>query len=538
MEGFFFYLPSSVLMHRIVVYLLQTLVLSETEDTEPTIVVEDALEEIEEVLQKVNHDEMDDGEREAEDKDVVLLDKLIEKTKGLGKKKQFGTSLELGHFELELNSVCKQAEDDEELEIIESENTEVKFNKTPETSGRCRYKRTSNSSQKSNERMEEKLGKTEIRGSPKQLIQSIDSCDVLEVKATDDAKDSMVSDSCDSDASAFVIYPNIEKNIKTPAMRNETEDDLMSPAIERVQTKKKKQTRRNLMKDETLVADKASEDTDVYTFIMSPAKKAKSSEEGESSQKEEEIVHVTRSRLRRKTLSDLQSQSKAEDSKIKNKRKSMTTSGNSSSEKNSKITEYFKGTPIRTRGKVICKNEESVELGNRKLSDDQQSETNEREPVETERDRKAEESETSRNRDAKGSTTRRSTRIERSKDKRIQTPSKKAALPAVEELKPRRTRSQSESKFSENVLTQKDINAEDITNLDVESLDEDSVSTDNEYTSTPRKRPMSQRVGKKVLRSRRATPTKGNNWSETSSSSVCESFSTDTPRKSLRSRKT
>ena len=527
-------------MYRIVVYLLQTVVLSETEDTEPTIVVEDALEEIEEVLQKVNRDEMDYGEREEEDKDVVLLDKLIEKTRGHGKKKQSGTSF--GHFEMELNSVCKQAEDDEELEIIESENREVKFNKTPETSGRCRSKRTSNSSQKSNECMEEKLGKTEIRGSPKQLIQSIDSCDVLEVKATvtDDAKDSMVSDSCDSDSSTFVIYPNIEKNINTPALRNETEDDFMSPSIERVQTKKKKHTRRNLMKDDTLVADKASEDTDVYTFIMSPAKKAKSSEEGESSQKEEEIAHVTRSRLRRKTLSDLQSQSKAEDSKIKNKRKSMTTSGNSSSEKNSKITEYFKGTPIRTRGKVICKNEESVELGNRKLSDDQQSEPNEREPVETERDRKAEESEseTSRNGDAKGSTTRRSTRIEQSKDKRIQTPSKKAALPAVEELKPRRTRSQSESKFSENMLTQKDAIAEDITNIDVESLDEDSVSTDNEHTSTPRKRPMSQRLGKKVLRSRRATPTKGNNMSETSSSSVCESFSKDSRRKSLRSRKT
>lgn len=99
-------------------------------------------------------------------------------------------------------------------------------------------------------------------------------------------------------------------------------------------------------------------------------------------------------------------------------------------------------------------------------------------------------------------------------------------LDNVEEVSPRRTRSNSESKSAQENKTIKD-NADDA----IYASEMDSSCDDMKKTGTskltPKKSPKAQ---KRVLRSRKATPSKRTQLSE--------SLPVDSPRKSLRSRKT
>lgn len=147
---------------------MQPLILSDSdEEDNPTIVVDDALEEIEEVLQNAMNKEVSESEQEEEgeeDEDVVVMDDLKtdsalkkEKSQKKGKKSGFGD------FEMHLSSLSKQlrskpeAMETDELNETVTEDTESKQGlvtpqKTPLRSQRSSSKRTiSTSSQKSNE---------------------------------------------------------------------------------------------------------------------------------------------------------------------------------------------------------------------------------------------------------------------------------------------------------------------------------------------------------------------------------------------------
>lgn len=550
------------------------LVLSDSdEEDDPTIIVDDALEEIEEVLQNAMNKEVSGSEQEEEgEEDVIVMDDVKtanalkkEKSQRKGKKSGFGD------FEMHLSSLSKQlrskteAMETDELNKTVTKDTEsqeglVTPQKTPLRSQRSSSKRTtSTSSQKSNEddkRMGEDKKEEESRAnnkSPRQAssskeekVQEVSKEEAEEISSdNDDAAESVVSDSCDSDGADFVSCPKIEESIQSACSKtgNETVCEFMSPTVEMIQSKVRKSSRRKLLKDD----NPAAEDVDVYTFIMSPAKKSKASEE-DSSNKEDETAQTTRRRLRRKTTSDLLPESKT---KKDSTRKSLMSLENSNKKSDSKITEYFKTTPIRTHGKVLYR-DESVEEKSGQLSDAQEISTN--------GDKKAEESESG---SSINGGTRRSTRknkpanalsdltkhtknspvkrtksqsgsegkesestTRQTKDSRIVTKSGVQTLDNVEEVSPRRTRSNSESKSAQENKTIKD-NADDA----IYASEMDSSCDDMKRTGTskltPKKSPKAQ---KRVLRSRKATPSKRTQLSE--------SLPVDSPRKSLRSRKT
>lgn len=559
------------------VCILQPLVLSDSdEEDDPTIIVDDALEEIEEVLQNAMNKEVSGSEQEEEgEEDVIVMDDVktgsaLKKGKSPRKGKKSG----FGDFEMHLSSLSKQlrskteAMETDELNKTVTKDTEsqeglVTPQKTPLRSQRSSSKRTtSTSSQKSNEddkRMGDDKKEEESRAnnkSPRQAssskeenVQEVSKEEAEEIFSdNDDAVESVVSDSCDSDEADFVSCPKIEESIQSACSKtgNETVCEFMSPTVEMIQSKVRKSSRRKLLKDD----NPAAEDVDVYTFIMSPAKKSKASEE-DSSNKEDETAQTTRRRLRRKTTSDLLPESKT---KKDSTRKSLMSLENSNKKSDSKITEYFKTTPIRTHGKVLYR-DESVEEKSGQLSDDQESLTN--------GDKKAEESESG---SSINGGTRRSTRknkpanvlsdltkhtknspvkrtrsqsgsegkesestTRQNKDSRIVTKSGVQTLDNVEEVSPRRTRSNSESKSAQENKTIKD-NADDAIYASNAS-EMDSSCDDMKKTGTskltPKKSPKAQ---KRVLRSRKATPSKRTQLSE--------SLPVDSPRKSLRSRKT
>lgn len=550
------------------------LVLSDSdEEDDPTIIVDDALEEIEEVLQNAMNKEVSGSEQEEEgEEDVIVMDDVktgsaLKKEKSSRKGKKSG----FGDFEMHLSSLSKQlkskteAMETDELDKTVTKDTEsqeglVTPQKTPLRSQRSSSKRTtSTSSQKSNEddkRMGEDKKEEESRAnnkSPRQAssskeekVQEVSKEEAEEISSdNDDAAESVVSDSCDSDEADFVSCPKIEESIQSACSKtgNETVCEFMSPTVEMIQSKVRKSSRRKLLKDD----NPAAEDVDVYTFIMSPAKKSKASEE-DSSNKEDETAQTTRRRLRRKTTSDLLPESKT---KKDSTRKSLMSLENSNKKSDSKITEYFKTTPIRTHGKVLYM-DESVEEKSGQVSDAQEISTN--------GDKKAEESESG---SSINGGTRRSTRknkpanalsdltkhtknspvkrtksqsgsegkesestTRQTKDSRIVTKSGVQTLDNVEEVSPRRTRSNSESKSAQENKTIKD-NADDA----IYASEMDSSCDDMKKTGTskltPKKSPKAQ---KRVLRSRKATPSKGMQLSE--------SLPVDSPRKSLRSRKT
>lgn len=556
------------------VCILQPLVLSDSdEEDDPTIIVDDALEEIEEVLQNAMNKEVSGSEQEEEgEEDVIVMDDVktgsaLKKEKSSRKGKKSG----FGDFEMHLSSLSKQlkskteAMETDELDKTVTKDTEsqeglVTPQKTPLRSQRSSSKRTtSTSSQKSNEddkRMGEDKKEEESRAnnkSPRQAssskeekVQEVSKEEAEEISSdNDDAAESVVSDSCDSDEADFVSCPKIEESIQSACSKtgNETVCEFMSPTVEMIQSKVRKSSRRKLLKDD----NPAAEDVDVYTFIMSPAKKSKASEE-DSSNKEDETAQTTRRRLRRKTTSDLLPESKT---KKDSTRKSLMSLENSNKKSDSKITEYFKTTPIRTHGKVLYM-DESVEEKSGQVSDAQEISTN--------GDKKAEESESG---SSINGGTRRSTRknkpanalsdltkhtknspvkrtksqsgsegkesestTRQNKDNRIVTKSGVQTLDNVEEVSPRRTRSNSESKSAQENKTIKD-NADDA----IYASEMDSSCDDMKKTGTskltPKKSPKAQ---KRVLRSRKATPSKGMQLSE--------SLPVDSPRKSLRSRKT
>lgn len=553
------------------------LVLSDSdEEDDPTIIVDDALEEIEEVLQNAMNKEVSGSEQEEEgEEDVIVMDDVKtanalkkEKSQRKGKKSGFGD------FEMHLSSLSKQlrskteAMETDELNKTVTKDTEsqeglVTPQKTPLRSQRSSSKRTtSTSSQKSNEddkRMGEDKKEEESRAnnkSPRQAssskeekVQEVSKEEAEEISSdNDDAAESVVSDSCDSDGADFVSCPKIEESCQSACSKtgNETVCEFMSPTVEMVQSKVRKSSRRKLLKDDS----PAAEDVDVYTFIMSPAKKSKTSEE-DSSNKEDETAQTTRRRLRRKTTSDLLPESKT---KKDSTRKSLMSLENSNKKSDSKITEYFKTTPIRTHGKVLYR-DESVEEKSGQLSDAQEISTN--------GDKKAEESESG---SSINGGTRRSTRknkpahvlsdltkhtkkspvkrtrsqsgsegkesestTRQNKDSRIVTKSGVQTLDNVEEVSPRRTRSNSESKSAQENKTIKD-NADDAIYASNAS-EMDSSCDDMKKTGTSKLTPTkSPKAQKRVLRSRKATPSKRTQLSE--------SLPVDSPRKSLRSRKT
>lgn len=553
------------------------LVLSDSdEEDDPTIIVDDALEEIEEVLQNAMNKEVSGSEQEEEgEEDVIVMDDV--KTNDAlkkGKSPMKGKKSGFGDFEMHLSSLSKQlrskteAMETDELNKTVTEDTESKQGlvtpqKTPLRSQRSSSKRTtSTSSQKSNEddkKMGEDKKEEKIRAnnkSPRQAssskeenVQEVSKEEAEEISSdNDDAAESVVSDSCDSDEADFVSCPKIEESIQSACSKtgNETICEFMSPTVEMIQSKVRKSSRRKLLKDD----NPAAEDVDVYTFIMSPAKKSKASEE-DSSNKEDETAQTTRRRLRRKTTSDLLPESKT---KKDSTRKSLMSLENSNKKSDSKITEYFKTTPIRTHGKVLYR-DESVEEKSGQLSDDQEISTN--------GDKKAEESESG---SSINGGTRRSTRknkpanvlsdltkhtknspvkrtrsqsgsegkesestTRQNKDSRIVTKSGVQTLDNVEEVSPRRTRSNSESKSAKENKTIKD-NADDaIYTSNASEMDSSCDDMKKTGTSklTPKKSPKAQ---KRVLRSRKATPSKRTQLSE--------SLPVDSPRKSLRSRKT
>nr|XP_034337495.1 caldesmon-like [Crassostrea gigas] len=553
------------------------LVLSDSdEEDDPTIIVDDALEEIEEVLQNAMNKEVSGSEQEEEgEEDVIVMDDV--KTANAlkkGKSPRKGKKSGFGDFEMHLSSLSKQlrskteAMETDELNKTVTKDTESKEGlvtpqKTPLRSQRSSSKRTtSTSSQKSNEddkRMGEDKKEKEGRAnnkSPRQAssskeekVQEVSKEEAEEISSdNDDAAESVVSDSCDSDEADFVSCPKIEESIQSACSKtgNETVCEFMSPTVEIIQSKVRKSSRRKLLKDD----NPAAEDVDVYTFIMSPAKKSKASEE-DSSNKEDETAQTTRRRLRRKTTSDLLPESKTNKDST---RKSLMSLENSNKKSDSKITEYFKTTPIRTHGKVLYR-DESVEEKSGQLSDAQEISTN--------GDKKAEESESG---SSINGGTRRSTRknkpanalsdltkhtknspvkrtrsqsgsegkesestTRQNKDNRIVTKSGVQTLDNVEEVSPRRTRSNSESKSAQENKTIKD-NADDAIYASNAS-EMDSSCDDMKKTGTskltPKKSPKAQ---KRVLRSRKATPSKRTQLSE--------SLPVDSPRKSLRSRKT
>lgn len=553
------------------------LVLSDSdEEDDPTIIVDDALEEIEEVLQNAMNKEVSGSEQEEEgEEDVIVMDDVkTDNALKKGKSPMKGKKSGFGDFEMHLSSLSKQlrskteAMETDELNKTVTEDTESKQGlvtpqKTPLRSQRSSSKRTtSTSSQKSNEddkKMGEDKKEEEIRAnnkSPRQAssskeenVQEVSKEEAEEISSdNDDAAESVVSDSCDSDEADFVSCPKIEESIQSACSKtgNETVCEFMSPTVEMIQSKVRKSSRRKLLKDD----NPAAEDVDVYTFIMSPAKKSKASEE-DSSNKEDETAQTTRRRLRRKTTSDLLPESKT---KKDSTRKSLMSLENSNKKSDSKITEYFKTTPIRTHGKVLYR-DESVEEKSGQLSDDQEISTN--------GDKKAEESESG---SSINGGTRRSTRknkpanvlsdltkhtknspvkrtrsqsgsegkesestTRQNKDSRIVTKSGVQTLDNVEEVSPRRTRSNSESKSAQENKTIKD-NADDAIYASNAS-EMDSSCDDMKKTGTskltPKKSPKAQ---KRVLRSRKATPSKRTQLSE--------SLPVDSPRKSLRSRKT
>ncbi|XP_034337495.2 protein starmaker [Magallana gigas] len=553
------------------------LVLSDSdEEDDPTIIVDDALEEIEEVLQNAMNKEVSGSEQEEEgEEDVIVMDDV--KTANAlkkGKSPRKGKKSGFGDFEMHLSSLSKQlrskteAMETDELNKTVTKDTEsqeglVTPQKTPLRSQRSSSKRTtSTSSQKSNEDDKRMGGDKKVEESrandksPRQAssskeekVQEVSKEEAEEISSdNDDAAESVVSDSCDSDEADFVSCPKIEESIQSACSKtgNETVCEFMSPTVEMIQSKVRKSSRRKLLKDD----NPAAEDVDVYTFIMSPAKKSKASEE-DSSNKEDETAQTTRRRLRRKTTSDLLPESKT---KKDSTRKSLMSLENSNKKSDSKITEYFKTTPIRTHGKVLYR-DESVEEKSGQLSDDQEISTN--------GDKKAEESESG---SSINGGTRRSTRknkpanvlsnltkhtknspvkrtrsqsgsegkesestTRQNKDSRIVTKSGVQTLDNVEEVSPRRTRSNSESKSAQENKTIKD-NADDAIYASNAS-EMDSSCDDMKKTGTskltPKKSPKSQ---KRVLRSRKATHSKRTQLSE--------SLPVDSPRKSLRSRKT
>lgn len=559
------------------VCILQPLVLSDSdEEDDPTIIVDDALEEIEEVLQNAMNKEVSGSEQEEEgEEDVIVMDDVktanaLKKGKSPRKDKKSG----FGDFEMHLSSLSKQlrskteAMETDELNKTVTKDTEsqeglVTPQKNPLRSQRSSSKRTtSTSSQKSNEddkRMGEDKKVEESRANDKSSRQASSSKEekgqevskeeAEEISSdNDDAAESVVSDSCDSDEADFVSCPKIEESIQSACSKtgNETVCEFMSPTVEMIQSKVRKSSRRKLLKDD----NPAAEDVDVYTFIMSPAKKSKASEE-DSSNKEDETAQTTRRRLRRKTTSNLLPESKI---KKDSTRKSLMSLENSNKKSDSKITEYFKTTPIRTHGKVLYR-DESVEEKSGQLSDDQESLTN--------GDKKAEESESGSSINGR---TRRSTRknkpanvlsdltkhtknspvkrtrsqsgsegkesestTRQNKDSRIVTKSGVQTLDNVEEVSPRRTRSNSESKSAQENKTIKD-NADDAIYASNAS-EMDSSCDDMKKTGTSKLTPeKSPKAQKRVLRSRKATPSKRTQLSE--------SLPVDSPRKSLRSRKT
>lgn len=553
------------------------LVLSDSdEEDDPTIIVDDALEEIEEVLQNAMNKEVSGSEQEEEGEEDVLIMDDVKTANALkkGKSPRKGKKSGFGDFEMHLSSLSKQlrskteAMETDELNKTVTKDTEsqeglVTPQKTPLRSQRSSSKRTtSTSSQKSNEDDKRMGGDKKVEESrandksPRQAssskeekVQEVSKEEAEEISSdNDDAAESVVSDSCDSDEADFVSCPKIEESIQSACSKtgNETVCEFMSPTVEMIQSKVRKSSRRKLLKDD----NPAAEDVDVYTFIMSPAKKSKASEE-DSSNKEDETAQTTRRRLRRKTTSDLLPESKT---KRDSTRKSLMSFENSNKKSDSKITEYFKTTPIRTHGKVLYR-DESVEEKSGQLSDDQESLTN--------GDKKAEESESGSSINGR---TRRSTRknkpanvlsnltkhtknspvkrtrsqsgsegkesestTRQNKDSRIVTKSGVQTLDNVEEVSPRRTRSNSESKSAQENKTIKD-NADDAIYASNAS-EMDSSCDDMKKTGTskltPKKSPKAQ---KRVLRSRKATPSKRTQLSE--------SLPVDSPRKSLRSRKT
>lgn len=117
-----------------------------------------------------------------------------------------------------------------------------------------------------------------------------------------------------------------------------------------------------------------------------------------------------------------------------------------------------------------------------------------------------------------------------SKDSRIVNKSGVPTLANVEEVSPRRTRSNSESKSAVLDSAQENKTMKDNADDAINGSDTDSSCNDMKKIGTskltPKKSPKAQ---KRVLRSRKATPLK--------ETQLSESLPVDSPRKSLRSRK-
>ncbi|XP_061162701.1 uncharacterized protein LOC133171923 [Saccostrea echinata] len=404
--------------------------LSDSEEAEPAIILEDALDEISNVLQNAAkmEESKHESESEKEDEDVEILETVIKKNTSLdsGESEIFkGTNKMDDDVELHPGSSGKLPETEKTktrieaevhvADVKESENVES-TSKRPAASLRTTSKRTSSVSSQSSKA--DKMKKNEpIIGSeieannsefdksklPLEFIQSkedkgkkrkgvrekgdvesdendqskgngkrkvIKEKDDVGSNEKDMAADSMVSDSCESDDDDDFNVPNIVTDDKSRSISkvrsDEKAEDFISPIIQNIRVKpiKKGPRKRILVEKDAPKSDTEPESGEVFTSIISPQKKSKNTEEEEKKElptKEEAADHMTRRRSRRKTTSDLPLHSKLKDTKANAKRKSLVPGVDCTPEKNSKITEYFLRTPIRTRGRVIYKDEENEE---------------------------------------------------------------------------------------------------------------------------------------------------------------------------------
>ncbi|XP_062601494.1 dentin sialophosphoprotein-like isoform X2 [Saccostrea cucullata] len=459
-------------------------ILSDSEEAEPAVVLEDALEEISNVLQNAEMEESEhesESESEKEEEDVGILE-TVDNSLDSGQRDVFKGTNKMDDVELHSGSSRKNSvsdtgkakirtEDEEDAaEVKELENIESPP-KPPVTSLRTRSRSTSSVSSQSSKADKRKKnkptkgsdieanssefikskspsksipskgdkgrekkgvrGKSDVESdenkqfkgtkekkmvkesddvkSDENAVESVvsDSCDSDEneqfkgtkekkmvkerddVKSDENAVESVVSDSCDSDDEEdnFKI-PNIMPNDKSRSIskvrRDKKAEDFMSPIIQNIRVKpiKKNSRKRILVEKDAPKSDTEAEGGEGFTSIITPLKKSKKTEkEGkkELSTKKEEKEELpikeedekkelpskeeddqrTRRRSRRKTTSDLPLHSKLKDTKTNAKRKSLMPGLDCTPEKNSKITEYFLRTPIRTKGRVICRDEET-----------------------------------------------------------------------------------------------------------------------------------------------------------------------------------
>lgn len=426
------------------VYFFQPMISISDEETEPAIILEDALDEIGDILHTVEGGEAGDSELEEEDVHVVnladsVLGKFQKSCESAKKRNKINeedvklhpkSSRKKSHIESEdIQTVEDVAEKEEDVELspiaparslrsyskktpvvhassqksavwdeqIKESETGVNDSKVKKSESKVRDSRSMRGKVREKkeggvaemvsysevEKEEENIKKSKrdtIKSSPNVPKKSLRSYskrtssvssqssamnqgDKMKEKKgeqmEDDAADSMVSDSCDSDASEDIIIPNIKENVghRIISESNERMEDFMSPVIENIRITAKKSTRKRNLQEEYVSMGDVEPNVDVaYTKIVSPPK---SNIFGKREDEKEAAGHMTRSRSRRKTISDLSSQNKGKD--LKRRSLARMCSFDCTPEKNTKITEYFEITPIRTRGKVIFK-DENVEI--------------------------------------------------------------------------------------------------------------------------------------------------------------------------------